>query len=60
LASFVERTGIMAETVANIAAVALIAAAFTATTLAAVAKNIQERNLVLRPIPIKARSRDRR
>jgi hypothetical protein len=54
---FVERTGIMAETVANIAVVALIAAAFTATALAAVVANARERSMVLRPIPVEARSR---
>lgn len=48
----------MAETVANIAAVALIAAGFTATAFAAVYRSIQERELVLRPIPVKARSRN--
>lgn len=48
----------MAETVANIAAVALIAAAFAAITFAAIAKNIQERDLVLRPIPVRVRSRN--
>jgi hypothetical protein len=50
----------MAETVANIAVVALIAAAFTATTLAAVVANARERSLVLRPIPVKAMSQQPR
>jgi hypothetical protein len=50
----------MAETVANIAAVALIAAAFFGTTLAAIVANEKERNLALRPIPVEAKSRKRR
>ncbi|TCR90123.1 hypothetical protein [Rhizobium sp. BK376] len=47
----------MAETVANIAVVALISAAFTATALAAVVANARERSMVLRPIPVEASSR---
>ncbi len=50
----------MAETVANIAAVALIAAAFAVTTFAAVAANARERNLALRPIPVKTQSHPHR
>ncbi len=47
----------MAETVANITAVALIASAFVVTAVMAIVASERERNMVRRAIPVKAETR---